>query len=93
MQFKILKDYIANDQSWIIRYIVVKINILGRKVLLAPSWIDRINWATKNIHVSLSRQLIKKSPKFNYSHPVNLESETRLYDYFGRPKYWENDQN
>ena len=38
--------------------------------------------------VDLSRESVKNSPEFDPSEPVNREYEMKLYDYYGRPRYW-----
>ena len=43
---------------------------------------------TTRVHVDLDRDTVAHSPKYDPSAPVNLEYEVRLYDYYGRPKYW-----
>jgi hypothetical protein len=35
-----------------------------------------------------SREMVENSPEFDPSATVNREYELRLYDYYGRPKYW-----
>ena len=39
--------------------------------------------------VDLKKDIIEKSPDFDASKPVNREYEVRLYDYYGRPVYWD----
>jgi hypothetical protein len=38
--------------------------------------------------VEVARETVKGSPEFHPAELVNREYETRLYDYYGRPKYW-----
>jgi uncharacterized protein YrrD len=84
-------DFIIDDETWAVRYLVVDTRNwwLDKKVLVAPHWANRIGWAEKKVFVDLSRQAIKNSPEWNPSAPINREYETRLYDYYGRPVYWE----
>ncbi len=83
-------DFIADDETWAIRYIVVDTQdwLPGKKVLVSPAWIRTVIWAERNVHVDLSREAVKDSPEFDPSAAVNREYELRLYDYYGRPKYW-----
>lgn len=83
-------DFIFDDESWIIRYLVVDTRnwLPGRKVLLAPGWMSAIHWAESDVTTSLPRDAVKNAPVFDPSHPVNREYEQRLYDYYGRPVYW-----
>lgn len=85
-----VEDFIVEDETWIIRYMVVDTRnwLPGKKVLVAPTWIQRFDWAGAQVHVELSRDDIKDSPEYDPSNPVNREYEERLYDFYGRPKYW-----
>jgi hypothetical protein len=85
-----VEDFIVDDQDWIIRYIVVDTRnwLPGRKVLVSPEWIENVSWADSEVEVDLSREVVKESPKYDPSAPVNREYETRVYDYYGRPVYW-----
>jgi uncharacterized protein YrrD len=83
-------DFIVNDENWVIQYIVVDTRnwLPGRKVLIATTWIDKVSWNELKVYVGLKRELIKTSPEYDPSKPVNREYEEVLYDYYGRPKYW-----
>jgi len=85
-----VEDFIADEESWIIHYMVVDTRdwLPGKKVLVSPLWVDYISWAGSRVHVDLTRKMIKDSPEFDPKAPVNREYEERLYDYYGRPKYW-----
>jgi uncharacterized protein YrrD len=83
-------DLIVEDESWFIRYLVIDTRnwLPGRKVLVAPAWAEQVNWVERMVYLDLSRETVEKSPEFDPSMPVNREYEVRLYDYYGRPKYW-----
>jgi hypothetical protein len=83
-------DFIIDDESWTIRYLVVDTGkwLGGKKVLLAPGWINRIDWQERQVKVFLTHGQIEKSPDFDPSRPVNREYEVKLYDFYGRPHYW-----
>ncbi len=85
-----VEDFIADTDAWVIRYMVVDTRnwLPGRKVLVSPEWLDGVSWHERLVKVNLAREEIKKSPEFNPSEPVNREYEVRLYDYYGRPAYW-----
>jgi len=86
-----VEDFIMDDQDWTIRYLVVDTRnwLPGKKVLVSPEWIENISWADSEVQVDLSREAVKESPKYDPSAPVNREYEVRVYDYYGRPVYWE----
>jgi hypothetical protein len=88
-----VKDVLVDDESWMIRYLVVvgmRDWVPGRNVLVPPPWIDKIIWADKQAYVDLSREQVKHSPVYNPLDPMNREDERWLYEYYGRPKYWKN---
>jgi len=84
-------EFIASDKNWRLYYVVVDTRnwLPGRKVIISPGWIQAINWPEKKVHVELNRELIKNSPKYDPTFPINREYEERLYDYYGRPRYWD----
>lgn len=83
-------DFIVDDKAWIIRYLVVDTRtwLPGRKVLVSPDWADTINWDESSVVLDLTREEVKASPEYDPHQLVNRETETRLYDYYGRPAYW-----
>ncbi len=85
-----IDDFIVHEKDWIIRYIVVDTRnwLSGKKVLIPPDWIKNIEWKISEAIVNVKKAIIKDSPEFNPAAPINREYETRLYDYYGRPKYW-----
>ena len=85
-----VEDFLANDEDWVIRYMIVDTRnwLPGKKVLVSPTWIEEVDWLTRDVHVDLKRETIRHSPEFDPDAPVNREYEMRLYDYYGRPKYW-----
>jgi hypothetical protein len=85
-----VEDFIVDDETWIIHYMVVDTRnwLPGKKVLVAPTWIDSVDWAENKVSVSLTAEQLKNSPEYDPAAPVSREYEVRLYDYYGRPKYW-----
>ncbi|MBU0496174.1 MAG: PRC-barrel domain-containing protein [Chloroflexi bacterium] len=85
-----LDDVFIDEDDWSIRYLLVATHdwLPGRKVLVAPDWIERVSWPDEEIRVCHSRQQIKDSPEYD---PVGAPSrayETDLYQYYGFPGYW-----
>ena len=85
-------DFIVDDHSWEVRYLVIDTSNWwsGKKVLVAPNWVNWVSWEDRKVHIDLSRQTIKDSPEWNPTDAINREYETRIYDYYGRPAYWSN---
>jgi hypothetical protein len=85
-----VEDFVGDDENWAVRYMVIDTRnwLPGKKVLVSPAWIESINWNESAVHVDLERDQIKDSPAFDPSVPINREYEMRLYDFYGRPRYW-----
>jgi hypothetical protein len=85
-----VEDFLVDDQSWTIRYMVVDTRnwLPGKKVLVAIQWIKEITWAESRVYVDLSRARIKNSPEYDPAAPLNRAYEAELHDHYDRPKYW-----
>ena len=86
-----VEDFIVDDETWQIRYLVIDTSNwwFGKKVLVAPQWTKSISWDQRVMRIDLSREVIKKSPVWNPTAGVNRKYEVDLYDYYGRPVYWD----
>lgn len=85
-----VEDFIFDDESWIIRYLVIDTKkwLTGRKVLISPEWVRSVDWPGNEVSVGLSVDMVKNSPEYDPSEAVNRAYEVQLYDYYGRPRYW-----
>lgn len=83
-----VQDYIVDDETWGIRFIVVNTRNWwpGKKVLVSPRWIERVSWDESKVFVDLSRESIRNSPEYDPSQPVSLDYAGRLFDHYGRPQ-------
>lgn len=83
-------DFVVNVEEWLIRYIVVDTKkwMTGKKVIIPPDWVTEIDWSQSEIRVDVASDSVRDSPEFEPDAPVNREYEIRLYDYYGRPRYW-----
>lgn len=81
-----IDDFITDDEMWQIRYMIIALE--DKKGILAVQWVDHVDWADRSVIVNLEKMIIKLAPEFDPTTPVNREYEVRLYDYYGRPKYW-----
>jgi len=82
-----VEDFIVNDENWAIRFLVVDTRnwLPGKKVLLSPQWIKRVEWADSSVYFDLTRESVRNSPEFDFSKAVNRDYEAYLYDHYGRP--------
>ena len=85
-----VKDFVMEDVVKMIRYMIVDTKnwLPGRKVLISPEWIKKVSWGAKKVLLDMTRDMVEKSPEFDPSQPINRKVEERLYDFYGRPKYW-----
>jgi len=85
-----VEDFIIGDEEWAVRYMVVDTRnwLPGRKVIIAPEWVTRIDWRGKVVSLGHSKEEVRESPPYDPNQPVNRQYELRLYDYYGRRKYW-----
>ena len=86
-----VSDFIVDDETWTVRYLVVdtKNFFPSASVIIAPEWVDSINWDVKRIGVNLTEEQVKKSAEYHADDPINRKYEENLYDYYGRPRYWD----
>ncbi|MEO7254682.1 MAG: PRC-barrel domain-containing protein [Casimicrobium sp.] len=86
-----VKDFIFDEASWAIRYLVVDTRNWwpgGKKVLVATHWIGDISWATATVHVKLTRDQVKNSPEYTEALLVDRDYEERLHEAHDRKGYW-----
>lgn len=85
-----VRDFLFDDESWVIRYLMVETGewLARRKVLISPHSAGEPNWDSGTIPVSISREQVGSSPSFNTAMPVSRQHEMRYLDHFGYPYYW-----
>src|SRR5581483_2962985 len=60
----------------------------GKKVLVAPQWMQEIDWPDRAIYCELSRGEVQSSPEFGPARPFEREAEERLHRHYRKPGYW-----
>ena len=85
-----VSDFQVDVQDWKVRYLVVDTRnwLPGRKVLVSPDWVRRIDWAERMVNVALARDQVKESPEYEPGQRVDRTYEGRLYEHYGSPPYW-----
>lgn len=83
-------DFIIDSDTWAIRYLIVDtVNWWpGKKVLLAPQWIESVSWQESKVFVNLSRETIKKAPEYTAESQLTRKYETSLHGHYNRKEYW-----
>jgi hypothetical protein len=86
-----VEDFVVNDKTWEIRYMVVDTRNWwsGKKVLIAPPWVDRVSWDESKVYVRLTREAIKNAPEHRPEAFSRTYEET-LYNYYKHHGSWDN---
>jgi hypothetical protein len=85
-----VEDFIIDDQTWAIRYLVVGTKNWwpGKKVLVSPQWIERVSWLESKVFVNLDRGTIKQSPEYTDESLLTRDYEIGLHRHYNRKGYW-----
>ena len=85
-----VEGFLVDDETWAIRYIIVNTSNwwMGHKVLIAPQWIDDVNWDDATVAVNVTQQAVKDAPPYDSATRLDRESEVSLYKHHGRPGHW-----
>ena len=85
-----VEDFLVDDRSWAIRYMVVDTANWwpGKKVLVAPAWIEQVDWDQSKVRVAVTRAQIKESPEYDPNEAIGRPYEAQLYDHYGQPRDW-----
>lgn len=83
-------DLYFEDARWMVRYFVVDTGswLTGRKVLISPHAVQRIDDRLHAVRVDLTCERIRHSPDINTDKPVSRQHEAEYFRYFGYPPYW-----
>ncbi len=80
-------DFIVDDETWAIHYIVVDTHNWwpGKHVLVSPRWISAVSWENHTIHVDLRKEQVKSGPEYDPARMLNRADLERLHQHYGRP--------
>jgi uncharacterized protein YrrD len=85
-----VEDFIIDDETWAIRYLVIDTKNWwpGERLLVSPRWIDRVSWSDRKVFIDLSREALKHSPKYSADALLTRDYEDQLHRHYHRPGYW-----
>jgi hypothetical protein len=88
-----VQGLLVDDETWAIRYLIVNTSNwwLGHQVLVAPQWINDVNWFSSNVTVDLTRNTLRNAPPYDIASPPDRRREIETFEYYGRPGYWVRD--
>jgi hypothetical protein len=83
-------DFLVDDESWAIRYIVVATRNWwpGKHILIAIDWVDRVSWDDSQVFVTLTREAIQGSPEYLGTSLPSRDYEQALHAHYRRTGYW-----
>lgn len=79
-----LADFLVDGETWKIQYILVDTGnwLPGRKVILSPQWIQKIDWSDTFIQVDLNKETIRNSPEYDPNAPLDEAYQKQLFEYY-----------
>jgi uncharacterized protein YrrD len=85
-----VEDFYFDDQTWTIRYLIVKTGtwLSGREVLISPHALLKHSWESGIFPVNLTREQVRNSPAIDTHKPVSRQHEEQLVDYYAWQPYW-----
>lgn len=81
-----LEDLIIDDEDWIIRYVEVDTRkwLPGKKVLVQTGRIQQIDWHSRSVTMSLTRNAIESAPAYDPSLLITPDYEVALLKHYGK---------
>jgi len=85
-----VRDFYFDDDTWVIRYLVVDAGswLSSRKVVISSISLRKPDWAERTLRVSISREQVRNSPDIDTDKPVSRQHEERYLGHYGYPLYW-----
>ena len=85
-----VKDFYFDDESWVIRYLVVQTGqwLLHRRVLISPIAINQPNWSEQSFPAAITQEQVMNSPSIDTDKPVSRQHEKEYLGYYEYPHYW-----
>jgi uncharacterized protein YrrD len=87
-----VEDFILEEPEWSIRYLVVDTRnwLPGKHVLIAPAWIEKVDWSKQEVAVKLKRETIETAPPYDPDKIIGRDYQVALYGHYGM-KYREDE--
>ena len=85
-----VEDFLFSDSSWAIRYLAVDTNNWwpGKNVLVAPDWIEHVDWEKRRVAVSVTRSQLKNAPQYERAEHLDRQWEEAYYKSLQKEMYW-----
>lgn len=75
-----VEDFFVDDENWTICNLVVETGnwLVGKKVIIPPSWIKSVNWAEAGVYIDRMRESVKNSPDVDPAKAIQRDNERPL---------------
>jgi sporulation protein YlmC with PRC-barrel domain len=83
-------DFYFDDEDWAVRYLVVDTGrwLSSRKVLIPPIFLGPVDRKARTLSVSVTMDLVNRSPGIDTQRPVSRQYEANYSGYFGGAGLW-----
>lgn len=80
-----VEDFLVEDDDWSIHYLVVDTKNWwpGKKVLISPMSVRKIEWADRRVNLGADRRKVKDSPAYDPSMTVDPIYEKSFHKHYG----------
>jgi len=59
-----IRDFIIDDETWHMEYMMIELHHGGKRVLIACRHIKEVNWETEKVLLDVTSQIVKDRPAF-----------------------------
>jgi hypothetical protein len=80
-------DFLVDDESWAMRYIVV--DARDKHVVISREWITLVDWAERLVTVDVMPDTVRRAPEYSPAIEYSRLHETSLHRHYQRPGYWQ----
>jgi uncharacterized protein YrrD len=89
-EFGHVEDFLVDELSWAIRYLLVDTRRFwpGKRVLVSPEWIMRVSWGNRAVVVDVTRDQVEHAPEYDPRRVPDRGFEERVHAAHGRRGYW-----
>jgi uncharacterized protein YrrD len=86
-----VEDFLMEDESWAIRYLVIDTRKWwpGEHLVIPPQWASRVDWPEHLVRVEVSSAAVKEAPQYDPALTLSRDYEQRLHAHYRRSGYWE----
>ena len=80
-----IRNFLFDDQSWKIRYLVVDVGswLKRQDVVIPVTALERPDWVNKTFRAHLTKKQLGDSPNVDTEKPVSRRQEIAMAEYFG----------